>query len=257
MNVIEETAGYIRKADTILFITGAGISAESGLPTYRGVGGLYEDSETEDGIPIEAALSGDMLKSNPELTWKYLWQIGSVCCGASPNRAHEIIRLIQRHNPNTWVMTQNVDGLHRKAGTANLIEMHGHAFDLYCTLCGKRYTLESLFPNIEKAPKLPPRCRQLRCSGIVRPDVVLFGEYLPLKAQNMLQEVLDRRPDIVISIGTSSTFPYITAPIFIPGITTVEINPVKTVISKIVTFRIAMRAVEAMEQIWKVFEGMV
>ena len=248
--VCANVAECIREADNILFITGAGISADSGLPTYRGVGGLYEQGETEDGVPIEAAVSGLMLRIRPELTWKYLWQTEAACYKAQPNRAHEIIAFIQQQKPNTWVLTQNIDGLHRAAGTTNLIEIHGYAFDLYCMQCGSRYDFDDIFPNCEKPSILPPTCRKSHCSGVIRPNVVLFGEFLPKDAQMKLQAVLDRGLDLVISIGTSSSFPYIVAPIYTPGIPTVEINPTETVISKAVTYRIAMRASDAMEHIW-------
>ncbi len=255
MNVAcRRVAQCIREADNILFITGAGISVDSGLPTYRGVGGLYDQGETEDGMPIEAAVSGLMLQIRPEITWEYLWQTIATCYGAHPNRAHDIITLIQQQKPNTWVLTQNIDGLHRAAGTINVIEMHGYAFELFCMQCGDKYTFNDLFPHCEKPSVFPPTCQHSSCAGIIRPNVVLFGELLPTDAQMKLRAILERGLDLVISIGTSSSFPYIVAPIDTPGIPTVEINPAETVISKTVTYRIAMRAAEAMEDIWSVLQ---
>lgn len=243
-------ANCLRQAERILFITGAGISADSGLPTYRGIGGLYEERHTEDDVPIEAAMSGMMFQIRPELTWKYLWQIGSTCYHARPNRAHEIIARIQQDKPKAWVLTQNIDGLHRVAGTRNLIEMHGYAFELYCPQCRHPYDFEAIFPNGQPSSEFPPRCQQPQCSGVIRPNVTLFGELTPLEAQMKLQAVLARGLDLVISIGTSSSFPYIVAPVYTPGIPTVEINPTRTVISDIVTYRIALGASEALELIW-------
>ncbi|HJS75294.1 MAG TPA: Sir2 family NAD-dependent protein deacetylase, partial [Vicinamibacteria bacterium] len=83
---LESVASVLRTASSVLFITGAGISADSGLPTYRGIGGLYEEAETPEGIPIEEALSGGMMRRNPALTWKYIHQIEASARGASYNR---------------------------------------------------------------------------------------------------------------------------------------------------------------------------
>ena len=251
--IYEKVAGCLHEAEKILFITGAGISADSGLPTYRGVGGLYEAEDTEDGIPIETAISGFMLQNRPELTWKYLWQIGVNCRDARSNRAHDIIARIQEQKPDAWVLTQNIDGLHRAAGTINLIEMHGYAFELHCMQCRTPYRFDAIFPDATQKPELPPICPQADCNGVVRPNVVLFGEYLPNDAYMKLQALLERGLDMVISIGTSSSFPYIAAPIYTPGIPTVEINPVETAISGVVSYRIPAGAAEAMEGIWKAF----
>ena len=137
-----EIAGVLKSASRVLFVTGAGVSADSGLPTYRGVGGLYEDQATADGMPIEQALSGDMFARRPEVTWKYLWQIGQACLSARPNRAHEVIAMMQRSQLEVWVLTQNIDGLHRAAGTSHLVEVHGNMFDLGCTDCGHLFSID-------------------------------------------------------------------------------------------------------------------
>ena len=99
--IISKTAELIYSSERILFITGAGISADSGLPTYRGVGGLYNDDLTEEGLSIEEALSGSVMLKRPDITWKYLWQIGSACHRAKPNMAHEVIASIQAIKPDT------------------------------------------------------------------------------------------------------------------------------------------------------------
>jgi len=88
---LETAAAFLRGASSVLFITGAGISADSGLPTYRGIGGLYEEAETPDGISIEEALSGEMMRRRPALTWKYIHQIEASARGVSFNRAHAIL----------------------------------------------------------------------------------------------------------------------------------------------------------------------
>ena len=140
MNENEQTvadiATSLQSCESLLFITGAGISAESGIPTYRGVGGLYDVEQTEEGYPIEEVLSSSMLTENPGLTWKYLLQIGKAVSGATHNRAHEIIAEIEGHFPRVLTLTQNVDGFHHSAGSKNVIEAHGNMYSLSCTSCG-------------------------------------------------------------------------------------------------------------------------
>src|SRR5690606_11624488 len=102
---ILKVARAIQSAERILIITGAGLSADSGLPTYRGLGGLYHGL-TAVGLSIEAALSGPMLQRDPALCWKYLAQLGQACLSAAPNAGHEAIAELQRRKPGCWVLTQ-------------------------------------------------------------------------------------------------------------------------------------------------------
>lgn len=246
---IQHVADTLRKCQSVLFITGAGISADSGLPTYRGVGGMYEVDTTEDGYPIEEILSGYMLKENPALTWKYLMQIGDACRGATFNRAHAIIAEVERHFERVWVLTQNVDGFHRAAGSTNVIDMHGDMHELVCTNCGLRRPAD---PNVEVT--LPPMCPD--CGGIVRPDVVLFGELLPTDKAERLTHEVKTGFDAVFSIGTSSLFPYILWPVQAAhdrGNFTVEINPTDTDASTLVDVRLPLGATVALEEIWSRF----
>lgn len=112
---VAQVAELLRKCDDLLFITGAGISAESGLPTYRGVGGLYDVDTTTEGFSIEEILSGEMLRESPQLTWKYLMQIGSACRGATFNRAHQVLAEMEERFDRVCIVTQNVDGFHSAA----------------------------------------------------------------------------------------------------------------------------------------------
>lgn len=244
--IVAEIARLVRAAERILFITGAGVSADSGLPTYRGIGGLYDREVTDEGFPIEVALSGAMLRDRPEVCWKYIHQIEAACRGATFNRAHEIIAQIERRVPGTWVLTQNVDGFHARAGSRNVIEIHGNVEHLVCTKCtwSERVTsFEGLTP--------PPKCPG--CDALVRPKVVLFGEMLPEDAVGALQRELDEGFDLVFSIGTTSVFPYIAAPVVLArraGIPTIEINPGETEVSGLVAHRLRCGAAAAMEALW-------
>jgi NAD-dependent deacetylase len=246
LGALRRASELFRSAQRMLFITGAGLSAESGLPTYRGLGGLYEDRLTADGFSIEAVLSGLMLEQQPAVTWKYLVEIERACRGAGPNLAHVILAEFERRREHVVVLTQNVDGLHHRAGTQNLIEIHGRLHHLFCRDCDHRWDVPDY-----AGLSLPPVCPQ--CGGAVRPDVVLFGEMLPDAAVTRLEDELSRGFDLVVSIGTSSVFPYIAAPVEwarwarVPSI---EINPGVTQVSSRVTVQLPFGAVASLSAIW-------
>ncbi len=242
---LDAVADCLRRARRALFITGAGISADSGLPTYRGVGGLYDNEATEEGLRIEDALSGEVFSLRPDITWKYLAQIEENCRGARPNAAHRAIARLDDVLERVMVFTQNVDGLHRAAGSREIIEIHGNLHELTCTRC-RHEEVAADFAGRE----MPPRCPA--CGGILRPKVVLFGEMLPEEALNRFIDALQDGFDIVFSIGTSSVFPYIVQPVVFAagsGIPTVEINPSPTALSDIVDFALPLGAAEAMSAI--------
>ncbi len=246
-SMLDDIAARLAGARRILFITGAGISADSGLPTYRGIGGLYEEELTAEGYTIEDALSGAMLQQHPEITWKYLQQIEHTCRGAGPNRAHQVIAELEQADRSITVFTQNIDGLHHQAGSADVIEIHGRLHHLHCTRCSYEAEVED-FDTLA----MPPSCP--RCFALVRPRVVLFGESLPQEALDRLIDTLDAGPDMVFSIGTSSLFPYIAEPVLwarSQGITTVEINPGNTPVSPYVDFQLKLGAAAALDALWQ------
>lgn len=244
--IVARVAQLLKKAQRVLFITGAGMSADSGLPTYRGIGGLYDDKDTDDGMPIELAISGEMLRQRPEITWKYLLQIANACHNAQHNAGHSIIAEIEKAKPNTWVFTQNIDGFHRAAGSRNMIEIHGTLDKTRCTKCAYTTTTDQV-----DISKLPPLCPE--CSSVLRHEVVLFGEQLPEHETRKLHQVYNDGFDLVLSIGTTSVFPYIAQPIMVAnrqGIPTVEINPGTTEVSRMVDYRIRLGAAAALQEIW-------
>jgi NAD-dependent deacetylase len=243
---IGRVVAVLKQARSLLFITGAGISADSGLPTYRGIGGLYNADHPEEGLPIEEILSGTMLRRRPELTWKYLGQIEQAARGARFNRAHAVIAEMESHFERVWTLTQNIDGLHRQAGAKNVLEIHGSLHNLLCTACAWEAAVADY-----AALSLPPRCP--RCQAILRPDVVLFGEHLPAATLEFFWTQLEAGFDAVFSIGTTSVFPYIAGPVEIArqrGWATIEINPSATTVSRLVDIKLSMRAAEALDAIW-------
>jgi NAD-dependent deacetylase len=242
---IVQTMGRARR---LLFITGAGMSADSGLPTYRGRDGLYRAQETTPhGFSIEQALSGPMLRSRPEITWHYLLELEKSTRGASPHRGHRVLAEMDNYFEAVWILTQNVDGLHQRAGSRNVLDIHGDLHDLECTRCGDRTTA-----NDYAGLDIPPRCAN--CQGLVRPVVVLFDEELPGDKLKRLWSELAAGFDVIFSIGTSSVFDYITEPIQLGrrlGILTVEVNPEPTRISRTVDIKIPAGAAVFLDALWE------
>ncbi len=236
----------LRKARRILAVTGAGISADSGVPTYRGVGGLYRsDRLTPVGYTIEEVLSGPMFRERPAVTWTYLREIERACRGARPNRGHQVLAEMQDHFE-VWILTQNVDGLHDAAGSRHVLDVHGDLHQILCTSCSYR-TRVANYEGLAEPPICP------RCEAVLRPDVVLFGETLDPAKIRRLEAEMARGFDVVFSIGTSSLFDYIVAPLRIAqaaGKATVEINPDDTAMSPLVEVKLRVGAATALDRIW-------
>jgi NAD-dependent deacetylase len=249
---IERVVDVLLRAESLLVITGAGLSADSGLPTYWGVGGLYEEQSFDEGHEIQEILSTPMLHTRPELTWKHLLRIGRAVAQAKPNRGHEILAEMEHHFSRFWILTQNVDGFHTQAGAENVLEIHGNMHHLGCTSCRWR---RRTFETLDESPT-PPKCPD--CGELIRPEVILFGDLLPTDVLDTLQRELERGFDLVMSIGTSSNFPYIALPVQLiaqQGGATVEINPGTTMISDLVDQKISLRSAEALEAIWEAYRS--
>lgn len=244
---LRRVAEALQQAERILVITGAGLSADSGLPTYRGVGGLY-NGHSGDGLPIEAALSGSMIRRDPGLCWKYLAEIGRACIAAEPNAGHAAIAELQRRKPGCWVLTQNIDGYHLAADSPRqrLIEIHGTLAPLFCMSCGQES--DELIDHL--ARPMPPRCNG--CGGVLRPSVVLFEEMLPTQALAQLQTQLLEGFDAVLAVGTSASFAYIVEPILRTrhgGGFTAQIDPVASELSLLVDVHLAQGASDVLPQL--------
>lgn len=184
-------------ARLVAAVTGAGISAESGIPTFRGAGGLWRNFSPEKLATPEA------FARDPRLVWEwYDWRRG-IIRRAEPNPGHAALAEIERRivdgrsaGSSFTLVTQNVDGLHDRAGSRNIVKLHGDIWLLRCTGCGRVERNEHVPLN-----PLPPRCR---CASLLRPDVVWFGEPLPVGAWERAAEAA-RRADLFMVIGTSST----------------------------------------------------
>lgn len=245
---IDVVIDLLRSARRLLFITGAGLSADSGLPTYRGRDGLYRaDLPTPHGLAIEQALSGPMLAARPEITWHYLKELERAARGGVPNRGHRVIAEMESYFDAVWTVTQNVDGLHSRAGSQQVLDVHGNLHDLLCTQCDYKVTV----PDYADLA-VPPLCPC--CQGILRPTVVLFGEHVPEEKLARLWYEFGVGFDVVFSVGTSSLFEYIALPVELAraaGIATVEINPETTAVTSEVEVKISGGAASVLDLLWE------
>ncbi|MCA9672961.1 MAG: NAD-dependent protein deacylase [Myxococcales bacterium] len=235
-----ELVHRLRAARSVGAITGAGISAESGIRPYRGKGGIYDDPS--EGEATVEAVSAPTLYSDPDRTWRAIAAIARGAAGARPNAAHEALVAIENAVERFALLTQNVDGLHQAAGSKAIIDIHGSVDATICMRCDTRAPLDvASIATLERAP----RCAQ--CSiGVLRPDVVLFGEMLPMdKVARMQREFHENVPDVVIIAGTSALFPYIAEPLLVArkaGKLTIEVNLEPTDVTVIAEFSFRERA---------------
>lgn len=248
---IEVVAARLRNCSSVLVITGAGLSADSGVPTYRGIGGLYEESPDAEGVPIEVLLSAEGMRRDPARVWSHLRHVEASCRGMVPNRGHAVIAAMEQAFERVWVLTQNVDGFHQRAGSRHVIAIHGNVHKVRCTACSYRTGVES-YAELGEAPVCPS------CGADLRPDVVLFGEMLDADAVGLYQQHLDQPFDVVFSIGTSSLFSYIQEPVLDAAMFdrfTVEINPGDTEVSQVVDVHLRLPAEAALVALWQCYGG--
>ena len=187
-SLIEKAASLIREAGKATALTGAGISAESGIPTFRGKDGLWQKYDPEE-LATESAF-----RRNPERVWEWYWFRIDLVRKAKPNPGHLALAEMERLHPDFMVMTQNVDGLHFRAGSRNVLEFHGNIMRARCTSCGRKFDVDEI-----KREKLP-RCPE--CGDLLRPDVVWFGESLDPDVLEKADKRA-RETDLLLVVGTS------------------------------------------------------
>jgi NAD-dependent deacetylase len=191
----ERLAELIRGAGTVVALTGAGISVPSGIPDFRSPGtGLWANVD-----PMSVAHIG-VWEEDPAYFWGFYGQRFQALEGKLPNGAHRALAELERRGILEAVVTQNMDGLHRVAGTEALIEVHGTIGTSSCLRCGTRYPLAEVRAMLDASEEGVPRCEA--CSRPLKPDVVLFGEMLPAAALARATE-LARRADLLLCIGSS------------------------------------------------------
>ena len=235
-----ELAARLRRASRVTVITGAGVSAASGIPTFRGPGGMWRSFRPERLATAEA------FAENPRLVWEwYAWRRGLVA-RAAPNRAHEVLAAWSRHFPRFVLVTQNVDGLHERAGTRGVIRFHGSLWELRCW--DRCADAPERWPDESEIGDAPPRCPH--CGGLARPGVVWFGEAIPAEALAAASAALDC--DVCIAVGTSAlVYPAagLVAEAGARGAFTAEINPEATPASSGVDLAIAGKAEEVLDRV--------
>jgi NAD-dependent deacetylase len=244
-NDLQTVRQLLADARRVLFITGAGVSAESGIPTFRGSSAAFAQGLTEDGIPFEEALSSSTFERNPQLSWKYFFHLESAVRGKQPNAAHQAIAALETPSREVWVATQNIDGLHQRAGSKHVVELHGNLQRLICTDCDY-----GACPGTFEALPVLPRCPH--CQATLRPDIVLYDEMLPEEALERFSIEQANGFDVVFSVGTTSIFHYVIEPVFLAarqGIPTIEINPDETSLSSLVQYRFSAAAGPILQQL--------
>ena len=241
---IRDLATFISSAKSISVLTGAGISQESGIPTFRGADGLWKQYRAEDLATPEA------FSRNPTLVWEwYAWRRATIS-RAQPNAAHyALVDLESRFNGSQahsfTLLTQNVDGLHERAGSRNVVRLHGDIWQLRCPSCGT----ERQDYSVPLDP-FPPRCS---CSFLMRPGVVWFGEPLPQREWERAA-VAARKAEIFLVVGTSAlVHPAASLPLLGKqnGARVVEINPDPTPISRLADLVIRGKAAEVFGAQWR------
>ncbi|HEX6305288.1 MAG TPA: NAD-dependent deacylase [Anaerolineales bacterium] len=210
----------LRNANRVTALTGAGISAESGVPTFRDAqSGLWAQYDPEELATRQA------FRQNPQLVWEwYTWR-KELISAAQPNPGHFALTKLENMIPPFTLITQNVDGLHQAAGSQSLIELHGNIFRTKC------FQEDAIVDSWNENGSIPPRCPN--CGGMLRPDVVWFGESLPREALSTAQDCA-QRCDVFLSIGTSTLVePAASLPFLAlqSGASVAEINPQQTPLS--------------------------
>lgn len=222
---LEFAAGALRDADTAVAFTGAGVSTASGIPDFRSDGGVWDRYD-----PADFHLS--RFEADPAGFWSERVELVEEVYGpdVEPNPAHEALAALERDGHLDDLITQNVDGLHQRAGSEDPVEIHGNGRRVVCRACDRRYDVDGVYDRVRDG-ELPPVCPS--CDGVLKPDVVLFGERLPEHALYRAQSLAERA-DVFVVVGSSLTvepaasFPRVAAD---RGATLVVVNLEETPIS--------------------------
>jgi NAD-dependent deacetylase len=234
----------LARARSVAVLTGAGVSAESGVPTFRDPDGLWERFRPEELANVEAFLS------NPALVQGWYAHRRAVVEGCAPNPGHtalaELERLVVGRGGQFLLATQNVDGLHEQAGSERLVELHGSLRRTYCARCGREASETELAALAAGEPAHCPAC-----GGLLRPDVVWFGEMLP-EAELAAATEAAETADVYLTVGTSGVvYPAAGLPLLAKqhGAYVAEINPVRSDLASSVDEHVAGRAGEVLPEL--------
>lgn len=233
--MFESVADKVQQAKKIVFVTGAGISQESGIPTFRGNDGLWRKYD-----PMQLATIGAFYQ-NPKLVWEWYEDRRKNILAAKPNAGHVAIADLAKYKE-VWVLTQNIDDLHQRAGSKNVLELHGSIIMIKCTVCEFKDKIISNFSEV------PPHCK---CGNILRPNVVWFGEPLP---QDIWGEAIMQASqcDMMVVAGTSlAVSPANLLPVYAKqnGALMIEVNPEETPMSHSMDLSIRSTSAKALPEL--------
>ena len=238
--MFEQIAEKIKNSKKIVFVTGAGISQESGIPTFRGKDGLWRKYDVMQLATINS------FYENPKLVWEWYNERRKNIFSAEPNLGHKAIAELEKF-VKVVILTQNIDGLHQRAGSSKVLELHGSIIEIECTICKFKNKILTEFTNI------PPLCK---CGNILRPNVVWFGESLP---QNTWQEAIihSSNCDVMIIVGTSLVVsPANTLPHYAKQNNSflIELNPEETMMSVDMDLSVRSTSVIALPELVSIFK---
>jgi len=239
----QQVKDTLKTARRVFVLTGAGVSAESGVPTFRGGGGapVWRD------MPFEKLSSAQMVNTNLPLLWEWFDYRRGLVSDCEPNAAHITLSKVQQSGrfEEFSLVTQNIDGLHQASGTANILELHGSLWQARCLSCRLKQSLREI-PSDERPPVCP------ECFDSMRPDVVLFGEAMPVQAVYEAQKSAENC-DVCIVVGTSAlVYPAAELPLIAKraGAIIIEINPEETALSEQSDISLRGKAAEILPQIF-------
>ncbi len=238
MDFPKEFVERLKNARSLLFFTGAGISAESGIPTFRGEDGLWKKYRPEELANLNAFLE------NPDRVWEWYQYRRKIVRQAKPNAAHLAIAEMEKYFERVVVVTQNVDNLHQRAKSKEVYELHGNIERNFCIKCGTYYKGDE-FKEEAKVPHCP------KCGGLIRPDVVWFGEALPTDVLRTAEEEA-ANCDVCFVVGTSAVvYPAAYIPVIAKnsGAYVVEVNLTPTELTSSVDLPLHGKASEIMNEI--------
>ena len=241
MKMFDTVAQKLKDSRKIVFVTGAGISQESGIPTFRGKDGYWRKYD-----PMKLA-SIDAFYDDPKLVWEWYEDRRKNILSVKPNEGHFAISQMEEFK-DVVILTQNIDGLHKRSGSTNVLELHGSIIRIKCTVCD--FT-DNITENFEL---LPPKCK---CGSMLRPDVVWFGEPLP---QNIWQSAIKEASvcDVMVIVGTSLVVsPANTLHVYAKqnGAILLEVNPEKTVMSNDMDLSIQATSANALPKILPILKN--
>jgi NAD-dependent deacetylase len=235
MKVSQRLADLMCRVNNVCVLTGAGISAESGVPTFRSPDGLWSKFKPEELANFDAFMR------NPTLVWEWYQHRRTVMRDVQPNAGHRALAELEEMIPAFTLVTQNVDNLHARAGSRKVLELHGNLERSYCVQCGA-YAADATTGETVGLP----RCK--RCGGMLRPDVVWFGEMLPQDIFGEAEEAAGNS-ELFLTVGTSAVvYPAASLPHIARehGAYVVEVNPEVTEVSQWVDERLGVSAGEAL-----------